>query len=114
MMMELYKNRDKYYTSTGTVDFDLMYEDIVDYLRVIGKYDEALDNAVVKSTIIDKIKSICAISQKYQLNPVYDDFINEQCEFLKTSCNLQDAEVNLYIDYSVKLYNKSSNLVTIR
>lgn len=24
MMMELYKNRDKYYTSTGTVDFDLM------------------------------------------------------------------------------------------
>ena len=54
MMTELYKNRDKYYTSTGSVDFDLMYQDIVEYLYFIGKYDEALDNAVVKSDIITK------------------------------------------------------------
>ena len=110
MMMELYKNRDKYYTSTGSVDFDLMYQDIVEYLHLIGKYDEALDNAVVKSDIINQIKSICSISKKYQLTPVNDEFIEEQCSFLKTNCYLQDAEVNLYRDYSVKLYNKCSTL----
>ena len=58
MMMELYKNRDKYYTSTGSVDFDLMYQDIVEYLHLIGKYDEALDNAVVKSDIINQINKL--------------------------------------------------------
>ncbi len=110
MMTELYNNRDKYYTCTGSVDFDLMYQDIVQYLKIIGKYDEALDNAVVKADIINQIKSICSISEKYQFNPEDDEFINEQCNYLKASCYLQDAEVNLYRDYSVKLYNKCSTL----
>lgn len=110
MMTVLYNNRDKYYTSTGSVDFDLMYQDIVQYLKIIGKYDEALDNAVVKADIINQIKSICSISEKYQFNPEDDEFINEQCNYLKASCYLQDAEVNLYRDYSVKLYNKCSTL----
>lgn len=110
MMTELYKNRDKYYTSTGSIDFDLMYQDVIEYLHVIGKYDEALENTVVKSDIINQIKSICSISEKYHLEPVNDDFINEQCNYLRTNCYLQDAEVNLYRDYSVKLYNKCSML----
>ena len=110
MMTELCKNKDKYYISNGSVDYDLMYQDIVEYLHSIGKYDEALDNAVIKSAIINQIKSICSISKKYQLNPVNDDFINEQCNYLKTNCYLQDAEVNLYRDYSVKLYKKCSTL----
>ena len=114
MMTELYKNRDKYNTIAGTVDFDLMYQDIVEYLHVIGKYDEALDNAVVKSNIINQIKSICAISEKYHLTPVNDEFINEQCDYLKTNCYLQETEINLYRDYSVKLYNKCSTLDDIQ
>ena len=110
MMMELQKKQDKYYTSSDRIDFDLMYQDIVEYLHVIGKYDEALDNPVVMSEIINQIKSICDISQKYHLTPVNDDFINEQCNYLKTNCHLQDAEVDLYRDYNVKLYNKCSTL----
>ena len=43
-----------------------------------------------------------------------DEFINEQCNYLKTNCYLQETEINLYRDYSVKLYNKCSTLDDIQ
>ena len=110
MMAEIQKNRGKYYSSVSCVDYDLMYQDIVTYLREIGKYDKALDDAVVKSCIVNQIKSICLISEKYQSNPDSDEFLNEQCDYLKTKCLLQDSEVSLYRDYTTKLYNKCSTI----
>jgi len=110
MMTEINRNKDRYYSSSGSVDYDLMYEDIVSFLHNIGRYDEALEDSIVKCSIVNQIRSICLISERYISNPQSDELINEQCDFLKNQCYLQDEEVNIYRDYSVKILNKCITL----
>lgn len=110
LMTELNRNKNRYYSASGSVDYDLMYQDIVNYLHDIGRYDEALEDSIVKHCIINQVKSICLISEKYFSNPDGDELIEEQCDFLKNQCHLQDAEVNMYRNYSAKLLNKCITL----
>lgn len=109
MMTELNKNREKY-VSSDSIDYNLIYEDIVKYLYEIGKYDEALKNPIVKNNIINHVKSICDISEKYKLNPNSDEFISAQCNYLRNKCFLQEEEVKSYRDFNIKLYKKCSAL----
>ncbi len=109
IMTELNKNKDRYYSS-DSINYDLMYQDIISFLHDIGRYDEALEDTVVKRKIVNQIRSICLISEKYLSNPQSDEFINEQCDFLKNQCHLQDAEVNMYRDFSAKILKKCLTL----
>lgn len=109
MMGKIANNRARYEQS-GTLNYNLMYQDITNYLREKGQYDDALDNPLVKFQIINKIKGICEISKKYESEPISEDFIDAQCEYLKTECNMTDSDIKLYKDFTVALYNKCSSL----
>lgn len=110
MMTELNKNKDRYIYSVGSIDYDLIYDDIIKYLYEIGKYDEALEDPVVKYNIVSQIRSLCSISEKYRLSSEYEEFINEQCDYLKNKCFLPDEDVETYREFGVKLYSKCSTL----
>lgn len=114
MMEELNNNRDKYVSSNGTVDYDLIYTDIIDFLKKINRYDEAFVNPMVKTAIINQIKEICSISRKYTLNPESEKLVEEQCEFLKDKCQLTNDDIKLYKDFNVKLLKKCSNLSNVQ
>lgn len=110
MMIKIGNNRSRYIDQLGSVNYELMYNDIVSYCREIGQYDPSLENPLIKSGIISQIKKLCEISKKYEMNPTNENFVKEQCEFLKYNCNLSDSEVKLYKDFNVTLYEKCSTL----
>lgn len=110
MMAKIKSNQSRYLGLSGTVNYELMYDDIISYLREIGQYDASLEDPLVKLGIINQIKSLCEISEKYATNPTDVHFVKEQCEYLKYNCNLLDSEIKLYKDFSVTLYEKCSTL----
>lgn len=110
MMVKIGNNRSRYIDQLGSVNYELMYNDIVSYCREIGQYDPSLESPLIKSGIINQIKKLCEISKKYEMNPTNENFVKEQCEFLKYNCNLSDSEVKLYKDFNVTLYEKCSTL----
>ncbi len=110
MMVKIGNNRSRYTDKSGSVNYELMYDDIVSYCREIGQYDPSLENPLIKSGIINQIKKLCEISKKYEMNPMNENFVKEQCEFLKYNCSLSDSEVKLYKDFNVALYEKCSTL----
>lgn len=110
MMVKLGINHSKYIDKSESVNYELMYDDIVSFFREIGRYDITLENPLIKSGIINQIKKLCEISKKYEINPSDENFVKEQCEFLKYNCNVSDLEVNLYKNFNVPLYEKYSTL----
>lgn len=110
MMVKIGNNRSRYIGQLGSVNYELMYNDIVTYCQEIGHYDPSLENPLIKSGIINQIRQLCEISKKYEMNPTNKNFVKEQCEFLKSNCNVSDLEVKLYKDFNVPLYEKCSEL----
>lgn len=110
MMVKIGNDRSRYIDQLGSVNYELMYDDIVSYCHEIGQYDPSLDNPLIKSGVINQIRQLCEISKKYEMNPTDKNFVKEQCEFLKFNCNLSDSEVKLYKDFNVTLYEKCSTL----
>lgn len=110
MMVKIGNNGSRYINQLGSVNYELMYNDIVSYCREIGQYDPTLENPLIKSGIINQIKKLCEISKKYEINPTNEKFVKEQCEFLKYNCKLSDSEVKLYKDFNVTLYEKCSTV----
>lgn len=113
MMLKIGNNRLRY-EKGDTINYDLMYQDIISYLRDKGEYDAILDSTLIKYRIINQIKGICEISQKYKSKPLSEGFVDEQCEYLKAKCNLSDTEIKLYKDFNVTLYKKCSLLPDTR
>lgn len=110
MMVKIGNNRSRYIDKFGSVNYELMYNDIISHCREIGQYDPSLENPLIKSEIISQVKKNCEISKKYEMNPTNENFVKEQCEFLKYDCNLSDSEVKLYKNFNVILYEKCSTL----
>lgn len=93
MMTKLNENKNKYVSLSDSVDYGLIYQDIANYLREIGRYDESLEDSCVKEKIINQIKSICLISEKYKTNPDCDELVAEQCDYLKDKCTLPEDDI---------------------
>lgn len=110
LMVQIGSNRSRYVDITGTVDYDVMYDDIISYCREIGLYEPVFEDSLVKLAITNQIAQICEISRKYKGDPTNENFIEEQCTFLKHNCNLSDLDIRLYKEFEVELYERCSTL----
>ncbi len=110
MMTKLNEDKNKYVSLSDSVDYGLIYQDIANYLREIGRYDEILEDSCVKENIINQIKSICLISEKYKTSSDCEELVAEQCNYLKDKCTLPENDIKTYRDFSVRLYNKCISL----
>jgi hypothetical protein len=111
IMVKINQNISKYIVN-GSVDINLLYDDIVLYAQEYGFYAEPLANEVlVKQAMKDFIKETAQISfANYSAGEGSDKLIENQCIYLKSKCELNDSEVSLYQNFSAKVAQKCSEL----
>lgn len=108
MMQNLVENKVRYFNLEGNINTSLMYDDIIQYLREIGKYDSILEKTAVKNAIISKIEELCMISKRSLLHSNYDKLIEEQCSFLKSDCKVSEDELSLYKKINIDLLYRTT------
>ena len=99
MMVKITQNMESY-LKNGTVDKDLIYDDIVTYSKELGIYAPEFNDADLKSELITHIDTICDLSVQYAQGFMSKEvFVDKQVSRLKAPYGISNEELNTFKEF---------------
>jgi hypothetical protein len=111
VMVKINQNKNKY-LSDGSLNMDLLYNDIIRFFKEVGVYSEPLENnELVKTEIKKSSKDIALLTlQNLQNEGSEEQLVNLQCDYLENKCLVTSEELYIYRNFTLLIAQKCSEL----
>lgn len=109
VMQKVYQHYGKYIYGNN-VNTRILYEDIVNYYKEFGVYENALSKEITRDGMSSQMQKIAVISKRFQADEITeDDLLNQQVQML-VSYRLPAEEINIYKSYTFELAKTCARL----
>lgn len=109
VMQKVYQHYGKYIYGNN-VNTRILYEDIVNYYKEFGVYENALSKEITRDGMGYQMQKIAVISKRFQADEITeDDLLNQQVQML-VSYRLPAEEINIYKSYTFELAKTCARL----
>jgi lipoprotein len=111
VMVQVSKNRQRYYID-GSLDINLLYDDIIKFFKEVGVYSEFYaDNKDIKRELLERVNQLALISyQCDKKSTTNEELVNLHCQYLKEKCLLTDEELRVHRDLTLSIANTCTRL----
>lgn len=111
VMLRVNQNKTKY-ISNGSLDMNILYDDIIIFFKEVGVYAEPLaNNDLVKAEIKKSSEDLALLTlQNIQNAGTEEQLIDLQCNYLKNRCLVSSEELYVYKDFTLSVAKKCSEL----